>query len=163
LSGTRQAARSEAAREHIVQAALTVFALKGYFLASMDDVCLAAGMSKGGLYHHFPTKRAVLSGVVERLIRDQALLPRSPEDGELPLPAPALGRILIEVWAEASRDDGLRRQLRDGYATHDGSLETAARALADILRIGTLVQLLTRGEVPDAEEAARRLGIEQAA
>lgn len=165
MSGTRQAARSEAAREHIVQAALTVFALKGYALASMDDVCLAAGMSKGGLYHHFPTKRAVLSGVVERLIRDQALLPLRSDEGALSFPAPALGRILIEVWAEASRDDALRRQLHEGYATYiDRSLETAnARTLAGILRIGTLIQLLTRGEVPDAEEAARRLGIEQAA
>ncbi|MDP9238884.1 MAG: TetR/AcrR family transcriptional regulator [Chloroflexota bacterium] len=166
MTGTRQAARSEAAREQIVQAALTVFALKGYAIASMDDLCLAAGMSKGGLYHHFPTKRSVLSGVVEKLIRDQALLPPVRfDEGELALRAPALGRVLIEVWAEASRDNALRERLQTAYAAYvDGSLQTAGVwALADVLRVGTLIELLTRGEVTDAEAAAGRLGIQQAA
>ena len=60
----RQMLRSQAAQDNIVQAALTVFALKGYALASMDDVCMAAGCSKGGLYHHFRTKHALLTAVV---------------------------------------------------------------------------------------------------
>ncbi len=71
----RQATRSQTARDNITQAALTVFALKGYGSASMDDVCLAAGCSKGGLYHHFRTKSAVLRGVVGRLAQDGSLLP----------------------------------------------------------------------------------------
>jgi len=70
-----QAARSQHARDQIAQAALTVFALKGFAASSMDDICMAAGCSKGGLYHHFPTKSAVLGGVVERLLVQRALLP----------------------------------------------------------------------------------------
>ena len=69
----RQTVRSQNARGSIVQAALTVFALKGYAAASMDDVCMAAGCSKGGLYHHFRTKNALLRGVVARLTQTGAL------------------------------------------------------------------------------------------
>lgn len=164
----RQAARSQSAREQITQAALTVFALKGYAAASMDDVCMAAGCSKGGLYHHFPSKPAILAGVVERLARAGALLPPfQAAEGQFSLPSGAVGRVLLEVWAEASHDDELRRQLRAGYeACIDRSLRDGSGdrpALGEILRIGVLVQLLTRTDDVDVDEAARRLGIERAA
>lgn len=161
-----QAARSQHARDQIAQAALTVFALKGFAASSMDDICLAAGCSKGGLYHHFPTKRAVLSGVVERLTAQNALLP--PFAGSrASLPAAALGRVLIEIWTEAARDDALRARLRTVYeAQLDQTLqdgEPTETHLSMILRIGTLIQLLTRGDGLDAAALARQLGIEAAA
>ena len=159
-----QAHRSQAAREQIVQAALAVFALKGYTAASMDDVCMAAGCSKGGLYHHFATKSAVRSGVIDKLAVSGALAPPfTSRNGDLPLQPAAIGRILIEVWAEASHDPALRAQLHERYqACLEASLREPA-SIIDILRIGAVIQLLTRGGVVDADEAARRLGIESAA
>jgi AcrR family transcriptional regulator len=162
----RQAARSQAARNRITQAALTVFALKGYAAASIDDVCLAAGTSKGGLYHHFPNKSAVLAGVVDRLAQIGALRPPfEPGEAGGSLSARAIGQVLIEIWAEASRDEALRDRLRVDYeASIDHQLrEPASDGLRDILRMGALIQLLTRGDALDAGEAARRLGIERAA
>ncbi|MBF6599544.1 MAG: helix-turn-helix transcriptional regulator [Dehalococcoidia bacterium] len=160
----RQALRAQRTRDQVVQAALTVFALKGYTAASMDDVALAAGCSKGGLYHHFPQKSAVLTAVVERLIRIDALLPPfTATTGESALPAAAFGRVLVEIWAEAGRSEELRAQLRAGYeACLDRTLMDRSRpgsGLAEILRIGTLIQLLTRNDPASASEAAVRLGI----
>jgi len=161
---SRQAARSQRTREQITQAALTVFALKGYSAASMDDIALAAGSSKGGLYHHFPTKSAVLSAVVERLIRIDALVPPFGATDDLPVPGAAMGRILVEVWAEAARSADLRAQLRAGYASRlDAVLADRDVRLGEILRIGTLIQLLSRGDDSDAAAAAGRLGISRAA
>jgi AcrR family transcriptional regulator len=156
-----QAARSQVAREQITQAALTVFALKGYAASSMDDICLAAGCSKGGLYHHFHTKTAVLSGVVDRLAARGSLMP--PFAAEPTLTPPALGRVLIEIWAEAARDAGLRAQLRSAYEALIDEHLSGDGGLARMLRIGTLIQLLTRGDEIDADAVARRLGIEKAA
>lgn len=164
ITPNKQALRSQHARQQIVQAALTVFAFKGISGASMDDVCLAAGCSKGGLYHHFPTKVAVLSAVVARLIATGAILPPfEPKEGALGLPSAHIGRILIEIWSEASRSADLRAQLRAGYESQLDATLLGTRDLAEILRIGTLVQLLTRGEGVDAAGAARRLGISRAA
>ena len=159
-----QAERSQGTRDGIVAAALTVFALKGYAAASMDDISLAAGCSKGGLYHHFATKGAVLEGVVNRLFAAGALLPPFRADaGELNLQPRALARIAIEVWAEATHDERLRQQLRAGYESRlEASVRTAG-SLADILRLGALIQLLTLADHGDANAAAQRLGIEQAA
>ena len=160
----RQAARTQATRDAIVQAAFAVFALKGYAAASMEDVCLAAGCSKGGLYHHFRTKSAVLAGVVDKLAASDGLLPAAAADGSHD---EAAGRILIEIWAEAARNESLRAQLHAGYQaqlqrTLEAGFETPG-SLTLILRIGSIIQLLTRSEAPDAGEAARRLGIERAA
>jgi AcrR family transcriptional regulator len=162
----RQTVRSQNARDNIVKAALTVFALKGYAAASMDDVCMAAGCSKGGLYHHFRTKNAVLHSVVGRLTQTGALLPPfAASDGAASPPGVSLGRVLIDIWAEAARDAELRAQLRAGYEAHldTDMLTPGGFSLSELLRIGTLIQLLTRGDELDADEAARRLGIEQAA
>lgn len=51
--------RSEETRARILQAALTLFARLGYEAASVEDICVEAGVSKGAFYHHFPTKQAV--------------------------------------------------------------------------------------------------------
>ncbi|HXH82124.1 MAG TPA: helix-turn-helix domain-containing protein, partial [Candidatus Tectomicrobia bacterium] len=45
-----------ATRERILEAALDVFARKGYHRASVADIVRASRTSKGAVYHHFPTK-----------------------------------------------------------------------------------------------------------
>ncbi len=54
-----------AAREKILEAALTVFAQKGYHRAIVDDIVRASGTSKGAVYHHFPTKEALFLALVD--------------------------------------------------------------------------------------------------
>ena len=53
------------ARERIFQAALEVFARKGYHRAIVDDIVRASGTSKGAVYHHFPTKEALFLALVD--------------------------------------------------------------------------------------------------
>jgi AcrR family transcriptional regulator len=161
----RQATRSQTARDNITQAALTVFALKGYGSASMDDVCLAAGCSKGGLYHHFRTKSAVLRGVVGRLAQDGSLLPSALASDAAAAAAASVGRVLIDVWAEAARNTELQAQLGAYYQTRLGPIGQAANGLglSDLLRIGSLIRTLTRTDEVDPAEAAQRLGIKLAA
>jgi AcrR family transcriptional regulator len=46
--------------EEIIDAAVGVFLEKGYEGASMDLIAKKAGLSKGGLYHHFKSKDEIL-------------------------------------------------------------------------------------------------------
>src|SRR5258708_18369033 len=50
-------------RGRILEAALEVFARKGYHGAS--DIVRASGTSKGAVYHHFPNKEAVFLALVD--------------------------------------------------------------------------------------------------
>lgn len=59
-------ARAIERREHLLDAAATVFARRGYANAQMDEIAAAADTSKGGLYFHFPTKEALIAAVIGR-------------------------------------------------------------------------------------------------
>ncbi|WP_374471064.1 TetR/AcrR family transcriptional regulator [Phenylobacterium sp.] len=52
----------------IVQAAMHVFAEKGFAAARLDDIAARARVSKGGLYLYFDTKEDIFRAVVEQAI-----------------------------------------------------------------------------------------------
>lgn len=58
---------ADARREQILDCAQTLFFTKGFEATTVQDLMLAAGVSKGGFYHHFAAKEDVLEGVSQRL------------------------------------------------------------------------------------------------
>lgn len=58
--------RSESTTSELVLAARQRFAADGYQATLLDDVVLAAGVTKGALYHHFGGKREVFKAVFEQ-------------------------------------------------------------------------------------------------
>lgn len=54
-----------ATRDRILQAALEVFARKGYHRTLVDDIVRASRTSKGAVYHHFPNKEALFLALVD--------------------------------------------------------------------------------------------------
>jgi AcrR family transcriptional regulator len=56
-------------REKLVQAAAQLVMANGINRVTLEQVALHAGVSKGGLLHHFPTKRALLNGLIEGIGR----------------------------------------------------------------------------------------------
>ena len=54
-----------ATRDRILQAALQVFAERGYHRAIVDDIVRASQTSKGAVYHHFPNKEALFLALVD--------------------------------------------------------------------------------------------------
>lgn len=47
------------ARDKILAAAFTVIRTKGYAATTVDDLCAAAGVTKGAFFHHFASKEAL--------------------------------------------------------------------------------------------------------
>ena len=67
-----RSARREATRQRILDAARVVFAEKGVFGASIEDICEQAGFTRGAVYSNFADKDDILREVIER--EHQALL-----------------------------------------------------------------------------------------
>ncbi len=97
----RRANTHSATRDRLVQAALEVFAARGYHGTTVDDIVAASVSSKGAFYHYFRSKQGIflalldqLAGMVEAGV-DRAI---ESEDGALPKVEAAL-RVVLEVAA----------------------------------------------------------------
>lgn len=81
---TAKTTRSNNARDLILDAAIRVVGADGAGHLTIDAVAAMGGLSKGGVLYHFPNKRALLNGMLERMIeRELASLDTAP--GNTPL------------------------------------------------------------------------------
>ncbi|UVO54820.1 TetR/AcrR family transcriptional regulator [Sphingomonas sp. SUN039] len=59
MSSRSALAKPPGARAKLLEAATTIVRQKGYAATSIDDLCRAAGVTKGAFFHHFPSKEAL--------------------------------------------------------------------------------------------------------
>ncbi|HEX9216340.1 MAG TPA: helix-turn-helix domain-containing protein [Gemmatimonadales bacterium] len=120
--------RKAETRALLVAAGLELFAERGFDIATLDEVALAAGFTKGAIYRHFPSKGAFLLALFEQY----AAVARA---GSGARQAQWFIPLTVQFAALATRDPLLRRRLAtvlseapDG-ATSEGQL---LKALARI-------------------------------
>ncbi len=143
------------ARERVLDAAVELFAQHGYDGTSVAQVISRAGVAKGGFYHHFASKEALLYEVYGDLIARQwanleQILARDVSAAEklravitdLVLTTAASARPALVFWREMHRlddartaqyrrarrryHDAVRRLVRDGQAS--GEFDAVAGA-----------------------------------
>lgn len=73
---------AEARRDQILDAALRIFARKGFAESTVDEIAVEAGLAKATLYLYFPSKEALLQKLVDhyRLVPDLGGLMESIRD-----------------------------------------------------------------------------------
>jgi len=121
--------------DHIIDAARTCFARRGFHQATMQDICAAAGLSPGSLYRYFRGKDDLIAALVERdRAESLALIDTVRETDDI---LTALGDLADASLA--SFDDPQECAL---------SIEIAAEAVRNP-RVGALVRRYTDG-VADA-------------
>jgi AcrR family transcriptional regulator len=69
----KQDERRVATRDAIVGAATSLLGDKGFAATSMDEIATAAGVAKGAVYHHFPSKEAIFEAVLRRVSKALAV------------------------------------------------------------------------------------------
>src|SRR2546423_10933605 len=139
LDRRTRAARAQGreARDELLEAALRVFARRGYRQAGVDEIVAEAGYSKGALYWHFSGKEELLLALLEERIdapmRERvALLESAPPERDMAVEgsrevARQLSKerdaVLLEreYWTLALRDP----QLRARYAQRQTALRRA--------------------------------------
>jgi len=60
--------RAEDRPDELLDAALALFVEQGYAATSVAQIARAAGLSKGAVYLYFPSKQAILEGLVRRAV-----------------------------------------------------------------------------------------------
>jgi AcrR family transcriptional regulator len=127
------AARANAQRERILDAALTCFAREGFHAASMQDIVAESGLSPGAIYGYFDSKTDVVMAIaserhaMERRRMEHALtaadldasLVRLVEGFVLGLRDPGekrWRRLAVQLWAESLSNPRLRREALAGVS-----------------------------------------------
>ena len=60
-------------QRRLIEAAIRLFSEpKGYASVTVSEIAAAAGVAKGSVYRHFPSKEALFTAVVENLCQDTA-------------------------------------------------------------------------------------------
>ena len=105
VAGPMAYAKSAVSSQQIIDAAIRVLARQGYARTSLLDIAKEAGMSKGALHYHYPTKEALIHTVLERacnVVQTRTNQAWSPSDN----PFEALRKSLEALWAaRAERSD----------------------------------------------------------
>jgi AcrR family transcriptional regulator len=132
ISARKGYKKSEASREHVLDAAIAVLAKNGIAGTSIQDIADSAGLSKGVIHYHFESKddlyERVLARcceVIETRIRAVFLEPGTPLE--------RIQRALLEMWNV--RRDGLR-EMRVLTELHGLSRQNKRikKALADAMQ-----------------------------
>lgn len=89
--------KSDVSVAHIVKATMRVLARQGYANTSLMDIAKEAGMSKGAVHYHFPTKEALMGVVLTTACDEVAQRTRRAwTAGENPIES--MRSSLLELW-----------------------------------------------------------------
>lgn len=175
-----QAERRSATRGALLSAARSLFGSNGFAQVTIDSVAALAGVTKGGVYHHFGSKDALFEQV---LVAEQQRLAEaarpSGAGGPIDLVASAFRNYLVAAAAEPTRQivliDGpavlgwarwreidermFGQTVRQATAAIRGRDEGAReiRALATLIMGAVTEAALVCATAPDPDETAREL------
>lgn len=154
--------RGEETRARILDAAEKCIARQGYTATSVEDICRAAGVTKGGFYHHFSSKQALfvelLEGWLSRLdVRLEAVGAEAATVPERLLRMGELGgevfqqrrgqlQILFEFWEQAAHDPTV-------WEAATAPLRRYQESLAAVIEAGIAEGTLQRVDARSAGQA----------
>ena len=66
--------KGAASKNKLLRSAATCFAESGFDVASVDEICKNAGLSKGGFYHHFSSKQDLIIELLNQWLEEIIIL-----------------------------------------------------------------------------------------
>ena len=156
--GRRERKRSET-RQRIFRAAMRLFAERGFFDTTVEDITEAADVGKGTFFNYFPSKEHVLGVLHDVQLGKVEEVRAAARAGKLPIHG-LLRQFMLRVTEEPGRSQLLARGLLATVFSSEpvrtmlvDTMAGGRRILADVLKLGQ-----ERGEVRrdlSPEEMAR--------
>jgi AcrR family transcriptional regulator len=144
--GRRERKRSET-RERIFRCAMRLFAERGFFATTVEDITEAADVGKGTFFNYFPSKEGVFNVLSEIQLGKVAEARTRAERGEAAVHE-VLHDLLHRITEEPGHSRALTRSLLSAFCTDAvreitaGTLARGREMLAGIFEVGQ-----ARGEI----------------
>lgn len=152
--GRRERRRLET-REKIFRAAMRLFAERGFFQTTTEDITEAADVGQGTFFNYFPTKQHVLSVLSEKQMEKVAAAQHEAQDGNTSI-HDVLHALIHHITQEPGRTPALTRSLVTAFISNDEvrelvrtTLGRGRETLAGIIALGQ-----KRGEIRQDRKAA---------
>ncbi len=115
-SSAKSATPAQVTRDELLRATVRVVAEEGLPRLTLEAVARAAGVSKGGLLYHFPTKEALIRALIETFIAewDGAMAREYARDPEPEKPGRWLRAYVRASFAEVDPNESLTLGLGQG-------------------------------------------------
>jgi AcrR family transcriptional regulator len=152
--GRRERRKAET-REKLFRAAMQLFAERGFFQTTTEDITAAADVGQGTFFNYFPSKHHVLTVLSGRQIEKVKAARREAEGSEVPIREVLYG-LMHNIAKEPGKSQPLTRSLFAAFTSNDDvrrlmneTLATGRGILAGIIAAGQ-----KSGDVRKDREAA---------
>jgi AcrR family transcriptional regulator len=112
----KQQERREATIAAILKTARAAFGERGFAATTIDSIADDCGIAKGAVYHHFASKEALFTAVMESVQVDVARAPIPPQDARLTDPLDQIAAGVLRYLIATSEPEIRRILLIDGPA-----------------------------------------------
>jgi AcrR family transcriptional regulator len=160
--GRRERRRRET-REKIYQAAMRLFAERGFHETTTEAITEAADVGQGTFFNYFPTKQHVLIVLSEKQLKKLAAARQEAEAGKSSI-QDVLRRFMRAITEETGRSQALTRSLLTAFVSQDAVRELLGKTMAQGREIiGEIIQLgQKRGEIRrDRKPSALAMAIQR--
>jgi len=152
--GRRERRKAET-REKLFRVAMQLFAERGFFNTTTEDITAAADVGQGTFFNYFPSKQHVLTMLSGKQIEKVKAARREAEAGETPI-REVLRDLMHAIAQEPGRSQPLTRSLFAAFTSNDEvrqlireNMAFGRSILAEVMADGQ-----KRGEVRKDREAA---------
>jgi TetR/AcrR family transcriptional repressor of nem operon len=151
-------------RNRLLDAARDVIRAKGYSATTIDDICQAAGVTKGAFFHHFESKERLGVAAVEQFeARASALFGSAPYAADPDPRARVLG--YVDFRASMLQGDIARytclmgTTVQEVYATHPELRAACDQGMSEhVAELTRDIEAAKRRYAPDAAWSAESVG-----
>src|SRR5919198_1824591 len=128
--GRRERRRAET-REKLYRIAMRLFAQRGFFATTTENITEAADVGQGTFFNYFPTKAHVLIMLAEKQIEMVEAAQREAEAGTTPMRA-VFHQLIHAIVGELAQSQALTRSLLTAFVAH----EEVRELIRDMLQRG---------------------------
>ena len=156
--------RSAATRTKLLEAARDIIRARGYSATTVDDICAAAGVTKGSFFHHFPSKEQLGIAAIEQFNEAASEIFRSAPYTSRPDPRDrVLGyvdfRISMLTREIAQFTCLLGTMVQEVYATHPDLRAACDQGMSEhVADLTRDIQAAKQRYAPDAPWSAESVG-----
>jgi AcrR family transcriptional regulator len=140
---SRRERRKAETREKLFRTAMHLFAERGFFQTTTEDITAAADVGQGTFFNYFPSKQHILTVLSGKQVEKVTAARREAETAEMPIRV-VLYKLMHAIAKEPGRSQPLTRSLFAAFTSNDDVRDLTRETMA--YGRGLLAEIIAAGQ-----------------